>query len=82
MLSNISYWEAGSDIKKEKVKILWHQHSLKISDQKIRPHPHPPRQGQVPPKHSLFAFPGQKCVSWVIIPRRRINKVSNIQLPY
>lgn len=42
MLSNISFWEAGgdmTDIKKEKVKILWHQHSLKISDQKISPTP-------------------------------------------
>lgn len=33
MLTNISYWEAASDltdIKKEKVKILLDQHSLKI----------------------------------------------------
>lgn len=38
----IQCWLAGSDmtdIKKETVKILWHQHSLKISDQKISPTP-------------------------------------------
>lgn len=73
-----------TDIKKERVLRIFRftqvaERNADATEYQMRKkHPPLPHQGQVSQKHSLFAFPRFKYVSWAIVPGRRISAIFSL----